>query len=281
MTDTLDLMPIGRFSSMSRISVRMLRHYDAHGVLVPADVDPITGYRRYTPAQLADAAAIRRLRDVGFGVSAIGAMLALRGTPGYDAALAAHRVVLALAADEAIGRLRLLDQLLTEKDTAMDSTTTETVAVETVPARTVASLRGTVADYAAEGTLWERLFPALQEQGIVPGALGGCIEHDDEFREHDVDESVFVDVPAGTTAHAPVRILNLPERRAVVAAVVGPYHEAIPRAHELIGAAVAEQGLTLTRTTGDPATHHFNVYLDDPCAVPPERLRTKVYVPVV
>lgn len=28
-------MSIGRFSSLSRISVRMLRHYDAHGVLVP------------------------------------------------------------------------------------------------------------------------------------------------------------------------------------------------------------------------------------------------------
>ena len=38
--------------------------------------DAATGYRRYAFAQLADAAAIRRLRDVGFGVSAIGALLA-------------------------------------------------------------------------------------------------------------------------------------------------------------------------------------------------------------
>ncbi|GIZ98688.1 MerR family transcriptional regulator [Tsukamurella sp. TY48] len=276
MTDTPALMSIGRFSSLSRISVRMLRHYDTHGVLVPADVDATTGYRRYAAAQLADAAAIRRLRDVGFGVSAIGALLAVRGTPEYDAALAAQRIELAAAADEALGRLRLLDHLLSEKDTAM----TDTVTIETVPAQTLAYLRGTVADYAAEGTLWERFLPALAEQGIAAGPVGGCIEHDDEFREHDVDESVFVEVAAGTAAQAPIGILAAPQRRAVVATVTGPYQEAIPRAHDLIGAYVAEHGLTMTRAAGDPATHHFNVYLDDPCEVPAEQLRTRVYVPV-
>ncbi|MFE4461213.1 MerR family transcriptional regulator, partial [Nocardia tengchongensis] len=80
MTDPSKLMSIGGFSSLSRISVRMLRHYDAGGVLVPAWVDDATGYRRYAPEQLADAARIRELRDVGFGVSAIGALLAVFGS---------------------------------------------------------------------------------------------------------------------------------------------------------------------------------------------------------
>ncbi|WP_019202832.1 GyrI-like domain-containing protein [Tsukamurella sp. 1534] len=276
MTDTSNLMSIGRFSSLSRISVRMLRHYDTHGVLVPADVDAATGYRRYAAAQLADAAAIRRLRDVGFGVSAIGAVLAVHGTPAYDAALRAQRAELATAADEALGRLRLLDHLLSEKESVM----TDIVTEETVPARTVVHLRDTIPEYAAEGRLWERLFPALQEQGIVPGGMGGTIEHDDEFRESDVDESVFVEVPDGTSARDPLGVLRTDARRAVVATVVGPYAEAIPRAHELIGAYIVEHGLALTRTPDDPSTHHFNVYLDEPGTVPDERLRTKVYVPV-
>ena len=38
MTDTPDLMSIGEFSSRSRLSVRMLRHYGEHGILAPADV---------------------------------------------------------------------------------------------------------------------------------------------------------------------------------------------------------------------------------------------------
>ena len=45
MTETTTLMTIGEFSSLSRLSVRMLRHYDSHGVLVPTTVDHRTGYR--------------------------------------------------------------------------------------------------------------------------------------------------------------------------------------------------------------------------------------------
>lgn len=40
MAETPNLMSIGRFSALTRLSVRMLRHYDSHGVLVPADIDP-------------------------------------------------------------------------------------------------------------------------------------------------------------------------------------------------------------------------------------------------
>lgn len=274
MTDTPDLVPIGRFSSLSRISVRMLRHYDAHGVLVPADVDALTGYRRYAPAQLAEAAAIRRLRDVGFGVSAIGALLAVRGTEAFDEALRAQRLDLAAAAEDSVARLRLIDTLIREP------TMTDTVALTALPARTLVHLRGTVPDYAGEGELWERFLPEVQAQDIAPAGPGGCIEHDDEFRESDVDESVFFEVLAGTTAAAPLAVFEAPAGRAVEAVVDGPYAQAIPRAHELIGAYVAEHGLALARTVDDPATHHFNVYLNDPCAVPEAELRTRVVVPV-
>ena len=273
-TDTPDLMPIGRFSSLSRISVRMLRHYDAHGVLVPADVDAATGHRRYDGAQLAEAAAIRRLRDVGFGVSAIGALLAVRGTAAYEEALRAQRLELVAAADRVAARLTLLDSILQEP------TMTDTVSEITLPARTLVYLRGTVPDYAGEGLLWQRFLPALREQGITAGATGGCIEHDDEFREADVDESVFVEVADGTTAGAPLGVLATGPLRAVVATVEGPYPQAIGRAHELIGAYVAEHGLELSRTPDDPATHHFNVYLNDPSKVPEADLRTQVFVPV-
>ena len=89
-----NLMTIGEFSSLSRLSVRMLRHYDAHGVLVPEHVDAHSGYRRYAPAQLRDAADIRNLRDVGLGVSAITALLAARGTSTWTDALALQRLSL-------------------------------------------------------------------------------------------------------------------------------------------------------------------------------------------
>jgi len=36
---------IGDFAAVGRVSVRMLRHYDAIGLLTPAKTDPATGYR--------------------------------------------------------------------------------------------------------------------------------------------------------------------------------------------------------------------------------------------
>ncbi|MCC6438908.1 MAG: MerR family DNA-binding transcriptional regulator [Acidimicrobiales bacterium] len=55
-------MPIGMFSRASSLSIKALRAYHEQALLVPASVDPRTGYRAYTVAQLADAAIIVRLR---------------------------------------------------------------------------------------------------------------------------------------------------------------------------------------------------------------------------
>ena len=46
------MLKIGEFSRLSRISIRMLRHYDEAGILKPQSVDPVTGYRFYGEQQL-------------------------------------------------------------------------------------------------------------------------------------------------------------------------------------------------------------------------------------
>lgn len=56
---------IGEFAALGRVSVRMLRHYDAIGLLAPADVDARTGYRRYSARQLSPLLRIVQLRDLG------------------------------------------------------------------------------------------------------------------------------------------------------------------------------------------------------------------------
>ena len=65
------MLKIGDFSKLSMISVRMLRHYDENGLLVPVEVDRFSGYRYYSEEQLGLAMRITALRDIGFGVSAI------------------------------------------------------------------------------------------------------------------------------------------------------------------------------------------------------------------
>ena len=65
------MLKIGEFSKLSRISVRMLRHYDEIGLLKPAQVDRFTDYRYYREDQLPTAGRIAALRDMGFSLADI------------------------------------------------------------------------------------------------------------------------------------------------------------------------------------------------------------------
>ena len=55
------MLKIGEFSKLSRVSVRMLRHYDEVGLLAPSEVDSMTGYRYYSERQLITAGRIAAL----------------------------------------------------------------------------------------------------------------------------------------------------------------------------------------------------------------------------
>ena len=66
---------IGAFSKLTRVSVRMLRYYDDAGLLTPAVIDKFTGYRMYTTDQIPVLQKICLLRDMGFNVTEIGAVM--------------------------------------------------------------------------------------------------------------------------------------------------------------------------------------------------------------
>jgi DNA-binding transcriptional MerR regulator/effector-binding domain-containing protein len=65
---------IGEFAALARVSVRMLRHYDAIGLLEPASVEPRTGYRSYAIDQLPSLLRIVELRELGVGLERIRAL---------------------------------------------------------------------------------------------------------------------------------------------------------------------------------------------------------------
>ncbi|MFI1378148.1 MerR family transcriptional regulator [Embleya sp. NPDC020886] len=65
------LLGIGDFARATGLTVKALRWYDEQGVLVPADVDPHTRYRRYTIGQVERAGLVRALRSAGVPLAAI------------------------------------------------------------------------------------------------------------------------------------------------------------------------------------------------------------------
>lgn len=69
------MFSIGEFATIGRVSVRMLRHYDALGLLVPARVDGRTGYRHYGAEQLRPLNRLLALKDLGFTLEQVGRLL--------------------------------------------------------------------------------------------------------------------------------------------------------------------------------------------------------------
>ncbi|HEY3014869.1 MAG TPA: MerR family transcriptional regulator [Nocardioides sp.] len=70
---------IGEMARTSGLTVSALRFYDRAGVLVPAFVDPETGYRWYSQDQIQPARLVAGLRRVGMPVPEIALVLACRG----------------------------------------------------------------------------------------------------------------------------------------------------------------------------------------------------------
>lgn len=80
-----ELMPIGEFSERSGLSQKRLRSYAAEGLLVPAAVDPSSGYRYYSPGQLHDAQIVDALRQAGLSLADIRVGLSRPSTNFLDA----------------------------------------------------------------------------------------------------------------------------------------------------------------------------------------------------
>jgi len=89
--DSGKLLGIGAFAQASGLSINALRYYDELGLLPPALVDPVTGYRRYRAAQVRHARLICALRRIDVPIETLRAVLQDPDGPALPAALTQHR----------------------------------------------------------------------------------------------------------------------------------------------------------------------------------------------
>ena len=71
-------MQIGAFAALCGTKLSVLRHYDKEGLLLPAFLDPITGYRYYTADQVVTFHRITALKQAGFSLAEIRRILSFR-----------------------------------------------------------------------------------------------------------------------------------------------------------------------------------------------------------
>lgn len=208
------MFSIGDFARHGRVSVRMLRHYDAIGLLRPAHVDPHSGYRGYTAGQLARLNRIIALKDLGFRLEQVREMLdgqvsaeQLRGM------LLLRRAELAatIAADEARliqveARLRTIE---TEGQMPSDD-----VVVKRIAATWVVELTGTAAGFRPEdiGPVVKPLCAELGRRldgasGIVPAGRLICYYE----RPANTEDNAENNTEDKVTVHAAVPIAGPPE----------------------------------------------------------------------
>lgn len=270
------LLTIGEFSRLSMLSIRMLRHYDEHGVLPPTRVDPFSGYRSYHPALLRTAGRIRALRDAGVGVAELAACAPFDDEGRLRAVLLAQRRAAEGEIALAAGRLADIDRFLTDLEGPVMSTT---VTRTTLPARRIASLRAVIPTYADEGLLWQRIGAGLGPLGAVPvaGAAAVAVFHDERFVEHDADVEVQLDVAAPFDGAASgtegVRYVEEPPVDVVEGELRGSY-DGVGDVMAELGAWIAAHGL---RVAGPMR----NVYEVGPASTPdPSAWVTRVCVPV-
>jgi len=190
------MLKIGDFSKLSRISIRMLRHYDEIGLLVPKTTDSFTSYRYYGEDQLPVASRITALKDMGFGLSAIGEILKSYNNPQALADFLAIKQAEVLAEAEETGRrLLLLDtaiKRLRKDDTAMNYN----VTLKNLPERYVASVRNVIPSYNQEGILWNLMMTETAPLHMQPAdnCCSLAIFHDEGYKENDVDVEIQITV---------------------------------------------------------------------------------------
>jgi DNA-binding transcriptional MerR regulator len=218
------MFTVGGFARLAGVSAKVLRAYDGAGLFVPAWVDPASGYRYYSPAQLPKLRRIQALRDVGLSRAEIGDLVG--GGADLRTALERRRKALEAERRELDRRLAML-QIRVGPGAASDAD----VVVRTLPAEAVAAI-----DTALVGGDIGAAFYELETRVRDLGARGhrppGAIPDED---------AIFVPLRRPIPATDRIGVRRLPATRAATVLHHGPY-TALPQARADLGAWVEAAG---------------------------------------
>jgi DNA-binding transcriptional MerR regulator len=164
------MFSIGEFARHGRISVRMLRHYDAIGLLRPACVDPASGYRFYQASQFAELNRVIALKDLGFTLQQVQTIIDERVSAAeLRGMLRLRRAEIHAQIEAETTRLaRVEARLLTIEDEARSPA--DGVVVKRLAPVRVGELTGVAAGYEPEATpVIQPLYRDLSQQLACAG----------------------------------------------------------------------------------------------------------------
>ncbi len=259
------MLTIGEFSRLGRITPRMLRHYDALGLLHPEAVGE-NGYRYYRQEQLSDLVRIQWLSGYGFSLHEIGSLLDMDDRQLLPL-LQQRRLALYRELDGRRALLHRLEADILHMEGVPIMEKTYRVILMEDPEQKVFSIRRTVGV-----DRYHELFSELRREAAVRGLIqAGPIQmlyHDSNFspERSDVEAQMVVaqDGPGVTV-----------KPRYTCAAVQhrGSY-ENLHLAYEALCAWLAEH------VEYRPCAPAMDRYLNNPHQTPADELETGVLFPV-
>jgi DNA-binding transcriptional MerR regulator len=152
----------------------MLRHYDAIGLLRPAYVDQVTGYRSYDARQLSRLNRVVALKELGFTLQQVQAILDEKvGVEELRGMLRLRQAELQSQITTDTARLAQVEARLQiiEREGAMPA---DDVQIKRIPGVRVAELTGTAASFEPESItpvvqpLYDELCGWLDRVGLTP-----------------------------------------------------------------------------------------------------------------
>jgi DNA-binding transcriptional MerR regulator len=233
---------IGTVARLAQVSVRTLRHYDDLGLLKPAHVDPVTGYRRYAPEQVLRLHRILVLRDLGVPLSEIGQLV------DDDVSVEQLRGILRLRQAEARTQLATQIEQLTRVEIRLAQieegpmATCEVIVKPLEPLRVV-TLSEDLAGFDQIGEACGRMYPqlhaALARSRVAFNGLSLALYEDTDDEDRPLRLTTALQVPSGVTIEADgLATIELPavDRAAttVVRGAPDQFHDAFRALHEWI-----------------------------------------------
>jgi DNA-binding transcriptional MerR regulator len=241
------MFKIGEFSRLSRVSVRMLRHYDRLGLLTPSQTDSFTGYRYYSADQLPRLNRILALRDLGFSLEQIAGIL--------DEDLSTDQLfgMLKLKRAEVEEQMQLEQQKLARLEVRIRqmSEAPKHGAYDVIVRDIEPELAATYREVAADDDRIEEMFDMVeayvaQYEGARADRPPFSIYYDDEYREKDVDAEVAVPLKYAILESEAIRVRQLPRLSNVACVVhIGDY-SAIYQAYNALLAWIGANNYQMT-----------------------------------
>src|SRR5580704_11437813 len=234
-------LTIRDFSRVTFLSVKALRYYHRVGLLEPAEIDPVTGYRRYTSVQIPVAQVIRRFRDLNMPLDDIGSVLRARDQTTRSQLIAAHLTRLEETLAETQRAVASLRDLLEQPSLSA------LIEHRRVPATQAAAIASTVeiGDLPAwyQGAMGE-IQGTLSAQGIVASGPPGGIYANELFTEERGHATLFFPV---TDEVRPVgRVGTISVREAELAVIThSGSHDDLDRSYGALATYVSEHALAV------------------------------------